>query len=458
MKRKSGLLVLCALVALLLTGCGLKSPEDLYTLPKTTSEYENLQSCLEELILLGYEYAAPTSGSNTQSVQLEDIDGDGEDEAIAFFRDSSGGEHPMKICIFRANGSGGYTLAATIEGDGDAINSVVYCQLNDSVDSKGNRTEEIVVGWRISSSVYALSAYSIENDNVTQVMTASSYNRYVVYDMDQDNLSEIVLIQLDTTEGNTNCASYYDWSEENALTLVNTVSLSVSIESLDALQRGYLAKNVPAVYLTGTHSESSSTLLTDILTVADGNLINLTMDSETNDSDTAHLSITTLKDINADNVLELPMTVALSSSSFLDRSESFNAIRWVQYSEDGSSHLVCYTYHNVTDGWYFTLSGTWINNLVLNREDTNVGATVERNITFYYQADGDSEPEAFLTIYKNSGTNRTSRAVMGNRFMLADDGDAIYSAELIESDWNSGLTEETVLERFQLILTDWSTD
>ena len=33
----------------------------------------------------GYEYMAPTSGRNIQSLQMVDIDGDRQDEALAFF-------------------------------------------------------------------------------------------------------------------------------------------------------------------------------------------------------------------------------------------------------------------------------------------------------------------------------------------------------------------------------------
>ena len=39
----------------------------------------------EILLESGAEYAAPVSGSNIQPVQLEDLDGDGEEEALAFF-------------------------------------------------------------------------------------------------------------------------------------------------------------------------------------------------------------------------------------------------------------------------------------------------------------------------------------------------------------------------------------
>ena len=89
-------------MTLLLTasGCGFSlSPEDLYSLPQLPAEYTELNSCINAVIESGAEYAAPISGSNIQPVQLEDLNGDGEEEAVAFFRNSAD-ERPLKIYIF----------------------------------------------------------------------------------------------------------------------------------------------------------------------------------------------------------------------------------------------------------------------------------------------------------------------------------------------------------------------
>ena len=48
-------LLLACLTAITLTGCGLKSGEDLYQLPKASAEYESLQTCLEDILDRGLE-------------------------------------------------------------------------------------------------------------------------------------------------------------------------------------------------------------------------------------------------------------------------------------------------------------------------------------------------------------------------------------------------------------------
>ena len=77
---------------------------------------------LEALITQGYEYASPTGGRNIQSVQMADLDGDGQQEALAFFRMSSD-EKPLKIFVFKIEG-GSYARYCTIESSGTAIDSV----------------------------------------------------------------------------------------------------------------------------------------------------------------------------------------------------------------------------------------------------------------------------------------------------------------------------------------------
>ena len=97
-----------------------------------------------------------------------------------------------------------------------------------------------------------------------------------------------------------------------------------------------------------------------------------------------------------------------------------------------------------------------MNGLLVSRSDTNVGATVERSITFYHQGSPGEQPEPFLTIQKNTGSNRDSRATIGERFLLTQTADATYSAEFVDSGWSCGLSRRELVERFKLILNDWS--
>ena len=112
--KRAALAVMC-LALMLCTGCSFYPSEgSLYRLPKLPAEYESLETLIDSLLTDGAEYAAPTSGSNLQSVQMVDLDGDGQEEAVAFFRKASD-EKPMKIYVFRAVGDS-YERDCLIEG------------------------------------------------------------------------------------------------------------------------------------------------------------------------------------------------------------------------------------------------------------------------------------------------------------------------------------------------------
>ena len=86
----SGLLALCiALSVLPLSACTAPKltldPEELYALPELPERYTALNKQLSAIQESGAEYAAPVSGSNIQPVQMMDLDGDGREEALAFF-------------------------------------------------------------------------------------------------------------------------------------------------------------------------------------------------------------------------------------------------------------------------------------------------------------------------------------------------------------------------------------
>ena len=74
-----------AALLLLLSGCAFSSPEELYAVPRASEDYQNLQDQIDQVRSAGAEYAGPLQGTNTQPVQLMDLDGDGVQEAVAFF-------------------------------------------------------------------------------------------------------------------------------------------------------------------------------------------------------------------------------------------------------------------------------------------------------------------------------------------------------------------------------------
>lgn len=443
MKRSGVLLCLMAGLFLLLSGCFFRSPDELYTLPQPSEDYQKLKAKIDE-VSLGAETAAPQSGRNTQAVQLVDLDEDGTLEAVAFFQ-VSGDEKPLKIYIFNQTEDEEYEVTGVIEGEGTAINSIAYENLG------GGPNKEIIVSWRISEKVHTLVACSLEDGGITELMR-TGYTRYLTMDIDQDNEAEILAIQVDNAQMNSR-VELYDY-DSGTMMLRSDAPMSADAGGLNSYRSGFLRDYVPALFVSSDYGESG--LITDLFICRNGKLENITRNPVTGQSnETIRLyKAVGPRDINGDNILELPQPLALPSYNKNLLADDFWTIRWRQYDKSGKAWPVFTTYHNVSDGWYLKLPDEWEGKFTLSRDDSVVG---ERSVIFSLLPKGEgSDPVPFLAVYKLTGTNQVIRAQMGDRFTLLQEDDAIYAAEFFKESWDCGLDEDELAERFDLIRTEWS--
>lgn len=267
--RKMTAALVTGILALALSGCMFTTPEaSLYRLPKLAGEYESLEAQIDTLLSMGGEYAAPTSGSNLQSVQMIDLDGDGVEEAVAFFRFPND-EKPMKIYIFKADGDS-YEQYACIEGTSSLIYSVNYADLD------GDGLREILVGYRSSSDVQGLAIYPM-TAGTPETLLITGYSRYANLDMDSDGKQELLIICSD--EESAGRVDYYDW-DEGVLGMKYSMRLSLAVAELDRLTAGTLSGGESALFVTGVTAENQT--VTDVLALRSGRLQNIALGADGN--------------------------------------------------------------------------------------------------------------------------------------------------------------------------------
>ncbi|MCI8594730.1 MAG: hypothetical protein HFF09_05690 [Oscillospiraceae bacterium] len=450
MKKRWHTIAALTLCFIALSGCFFESSDTLYKLPEASEDFTDLQAKINSVqnqlaaeTAGAVEYAVPLQGDNVQTIQLQDLDDDGEQEsAVAFFR-VPGADKPLRIYIFTRNGESGYQEAFSISGDGTAINSVRYADLD------GLPGKELVVSWQMSEDVYLLSAYSLVGTEPVEMMK-SAYTGYDVVDIDRDGRSEILLTQIDTSEGNSRVECYS--GRDGMMELVTQAPLSSGVTALEKKQANYLAGLVPALYVTSVRAEER--LVTDIFTFLNGELQNITRNEESGWSEQTERAASDVAgtDINSDYIVELPQLEPLPGEA---QAEPFYVITWRQYDQYGESTAVATTFHNMQDGWYLSLPESWAGKISVQRNDTVTNSDSQRSITFSRWRGEGEKAEPFLTIYRFGGNNRSIRAMRGGRFVLEDTGDAIYAAEFYDTRWDCGLNQESLTERFSLILSTW---
>ena len=432
---------LLALVTFLTCGCDMVlSPQELYCLPKLPAEYTALDSQINAILAEGAEYAAPTSGRNIQPVQLEDLDGDGQEEAVAFFRNASA-EKPLKICIFTAEGES-YRQTALIESSGTGIYSVAYSDLN-----ADGRTE-LIVGWRVTTDLLALVVYTVSGDGAVELLR-TNYVRYAITNLDQDQTQELVVLRAVDESGSV--ADYYSW-ESGELALRSSARVSMTMAELSQqgrLSGGALEEEIPALFVTGV--EESAWAVTDILTLRKGDLVNVALSDITGVSSViAPFQSLYPADINGDGVTEVPHPVDLHDRDG-EETPAYRRIDWCSYDSDGAATTVLSTYHDMEDGWYLLLPEEWRDQITVSRSVSPDEATMT-----FCRLDQD-QPLPFLRITAITGSSRGTKAVRGGRFMLSRQAETTYTAELLEgnADWSLGVTEDQVRAAFNLITKEW---
>ncbi len=443
MRRRIPALVAALLLSLTLSGCGSFhfefDPERLYALPELPAKYTELNAQINAVLEDGAEYAAPTSGTNIQPVQLTDLDGDGQQEAVAFFRKAED-EKPLKIHIFSANGDS-YVRSAVIEGSGAAVNSVVYSDLD------GDGRTELIVGWRVNAELQALSVYALPPGGPRELLRSVSYVRYSNADLNGDGLQELVVLRSD--EEGEGVADYYDW-KNGSLAPQSPARISVTMAELSQqgrLSAGTLQGGVPALFVTGVTEQSGA--VTDILAVRNGELTNIVLSEATGVSgEIAPFYSLYPMDINNDGLTEVPFPVFAGTEG----AQTLQRVDWRSYGLDGVGETVAGTYHCVEDRWYLQLPEAWVGRVQAERS----GSSVESSVTFYVQSETGERGATILRITALSGSGREIRATRGNRFPLSRQSASIYTAELPEkAPWEHAMTAEEVRTAFGLIARDW---
>lgn len=434
--KRSGIFCTLIILCTVLSGCVFSTVDEMYRLPKRSDEYEALQQVIDEA-MSGLSYCAPVSGQQRQTLQKADLDGDDDLEYILFAKGDA--EFPLHFLIFDKVGEA-YQRIDTVQCSGTNFDQVEYIQMDDQPGL------EIVVGCQVNDQLLrSLSVYTFSGGQTEQLLNAN-YQRFVGVNLDPAPHYELMVLRPGLTETDRGVVEVYSIQNGN-MERSAEVNMSEPIDKLKRIILGRLYDDIPAVFVASAIGDSA--LITDVYTLVDGDLTNVTFSNESG------TSVKTLRnyyvyadDIDDDGILELPHLIKMETPDQSAVSNEHNLIRWYAMTVDGGEVDKRYTYHNFVGGWYMELNNMWASRTFVLEQ----GNSYE----FYVWNEDGTSYTRLMSIYSYTGQNRHHLATADGKFVLYETETVSYSARLEKEAQSYGLTEKTLPGLFRIIRQDWN--
>ena len=428
-----------ALILALLAGCSGLSYENLYTLPRASEEYYGLQEALTGILESGFNYAAPASGARQEPVQLIDLDGDGTDEAVAFFRATDTGT--VTIYILSQSGDE-FSPSAVIEGAGTGVASVRYADLD------GTGMLELIISYQVSESVaQALQVYRYTGQEAASVITTGC-SHYELWDLSGDGLQELICLSGGGADAGAMVECY--GCQDGELQRLGEQYLHVSYDSLRQIRQGRIT-GASAIVFSGVSAEGL--LLTDVLTVDGGSLVTVSPRQEILSSAPIHSYYVYPDDLDGDGLLEIPETRQLDA--YDEGSGAQWVIDWYSLSASGSCRKVTTTYQNFGENWYLEIPAVWEDTLIIKAGDES---TTVSTVTLYHSRE-DEPLQEILTIFTLRGSDRQQYAADRGLTILVNDNEMILAVSLPDAEpWDGSTDLSQISELFHYTRSGWSGD
>lgn len=349
-------------VMLLLTGCAnfriSATIEDLISPVSPSGDNAGIQSAVDEYCKTGYSIKIPASGNYTTSFILHDLDGDGMNEAVAFYEmsDKTG---TVCMAVLKKNNDK-WSVIEKIDGAATDVNSVDFCDLNN------DSSEEIIVCWSIVSKTTG-SSLNVYKQTVTQsgeyklkkISDSVTASNFVCVDMNDDGANEL-LIFTNGASSDYPKAELYSYKNDKKAFLGST-KLDNGITLFERITCAKTDEGM-SVFADAVKSNGSS-MVTELIYWSDyyDSIISPFYSYSTGKtSATSRNNEITSRDIDNDGFVEIP-----TDASIKKLPAEISAQNWMVYDNTVLNHK-CYSISCKRDGIIITIPDKYFKNIKVN--------------------------------------------------------------------------------------------
>lgn len=405
--KKFKIVLLFLILSLLLCGCSnfrfAGSIDDLISPISPSGDNAGVQNAVDEYCKSGYLIKIPSSGDYRTSFIFYDLDGDGQDEAIAFYEPSDSLATVNMAVLNKVNDK--WNVVENIVGDGTDINSVDFCDVNN------DGVTEIIVCWSVITKSTNLNleiyrqnktddTYKLEkmDDSITAA-------EFICADVNGDHSTDLLVFTIGSGSESP-VAQLYSF-ESNKKVLLGQTKLDSSIISFSNITIGESDEGV-SIYADAVRSNGDS-MVTEFIYWSDyyDSIVSPFYSYSTGKtSETTRKSIINSKDIDSDGIVEIPIDKSVSKLP-----EQITAQNWMEYSNTVLKHK-CYSLSCKRDGYSLVVGDNDFSDINVKYDNENRMMTVLSGnqecfniITIIKSAynSSDEKYKNYTEIYSNSG-------------------------------------------------------
>lgn len=416
MRHLYKVITLVILASMLLSGCVMRTVDELYCLPKRPQADDDLQKVIDQA-MVGLSYSAPVYGENRQMLQSADLDGDGIAEYIVLARDSS--QKSLKVLIFRQLAVG-YVLTDTIGGYGSAFDFVEFATLDD------HPGVEMIVGRQVGDGVVRSAAVYRFTDGKAQQLLEVNYTAFLSQDMDGDGRRELVVIHPGDSGDVSSSVVLYRY-EEGALVRNSQVEIASPVATIKRMEAVTLEDGSPAVVVIANENNIQTM---ELLNFQSSQLHHVYGPATVEKLNSHFVSPI---DVDGDGDTDLPELLPILDQEGNESGEYW--ILWYSVDPNGKRSEGMYTYYSHADKWYLHIDQNWTKKLTVTR--------AEGICTFY-----NEDKEIVMTIYALTGSNRKEQAQTLGGVVLGSSESVTFAAVVGPGAKALDITEQRIRQMF----------